>query len=106
MKIGGSAITVKSADHGVPRLDVIAQVTKEIATFLSQHPDDRCILVIGPGSFAHGIAKKHKLHLGFNKENAHGVIETHNGVVALQKIVVDSLNKVGVNALPIHTFLN
>ena len=103
MKIGGSAITVKSADHGVPRLDVIEQVTKEIASFLAEHPDDRCILVIGPGSFAHGLAKKHKLHRRFNKENAHGVIETHNGVVELQKIVVDSLNKAGVNALPVHT---
>ena len=103
MKIGGSAITVKSAENGVPRLDIITQVTKEIAIFLSQHPDDHCILVIGPGSFAHGLAKKHKLHLGFNKENAHGVVETHNGVVALQKIVVASLNAQGVNALPVHT---
>lgn len=102
LKLGGGLITDRDSTHGIAKRDAISAIAQQIARFLSKNPNHRVILVHGGGSFAHPIAKKHKLHLRFDQKNAHGVIEVHNGIKDLNRIFVQELNNVGILALPIH----
>ncbi|MCK5632248.1 isopentenyl phosphate kinase family protein [bacterium] len=102
LKLGGGAITVKEKQFGVARYDVISMICKEIADFLSNHPNHRIIIINGCGSFAHSIANNYELHLRLDQENIQGVVEYHNGAKKLNEILVSILNYNGVRALPIH----
>jgi len=102
MKLGGSALTVKEKDYGVPRYDVIWNAAQEIAAFLVENPDHRIIVTSGTGSFAHNIASDSELHNHLNEENVCSVLKYHNGAVKLNKILVKALNDAGVRALPMN----
>jgi isopentenyl phosphate kinase len=96
LKIGGSVITEKGS-VAVAKKDEIDRISKEIAAF-NKEVKQPIILVHGAGSFGHPQAIEH-LSKGFN---ANGVYLTHVSVKSLNSIVVDSLNKAGLNALPVH----
>lgn len=102
MKLGGSALTVKGKNYGVPRYNVIWNAAQEIAAFLAQNPDHRIILTSGTGSFAHNIASDSELHKNLNEKNVHSVLKYHNGALKLNKILVQALNDAGIRALPVN----
>src|SRR4030067_374607 len=96
LKIGGSGITEKGS-VSVAKKDEIDRISQEIAAF-KKEVEQPLILVHGAGSFGHPQAIEH-LSKGFN---ANGVYLTHTSVKSLNSMVVDSLNKAGLNALPVH----
>lgn len=96
IKIGGSVITEKGS-VSVAKKDEIDRISHEIAAF-RKDVELPLILVHGAGSFGHLQAMEH-LSKGFN---ANGVYLTHASVKALNSIVVESLNRAGLNVLPVH----
>ena len=96
LKIGGSVITDKDS-VSVAKKDEIDRISQEIAAFRKEVKMP-LILVHGAGSFGHPQAIEH-MSKGFN---ANGAYLIHTSVKALNSMVVDSLNKAGLNALPVH----
>ncbi len=96
LKIGGSVITDKDS-VSVAKKDEIDRISQEIASF-KKEVKMPLILVHGAGSFGHPQAMEH-MSKGFN---ANGAYLTHTSVKALNSMVVESLNKAGLNALPVH----
>ncbi|VVB95706.1 Isopentenyl phosphate kinase [uncultured archaeon] len=97
LKIGGSVITDKSSVSSA-REDEIDRISEEIASFKS-NSDSNLILVHGAGSFGHPQAMKYRLGERFDAE---GVYLTHVSVKTLNSMVVESLNRAGAHALPVH----
>lgn len=103
MKLGGSAITYKGETTGKARYNIIENMCKEISKFISENnEDEKLILTTGTGSFGHPVAYKYNLNLGINKKNIQGILKCHNEVKKINKIVVTTLNKYEVPAVPIH----
>lgn len=96
LKIGGSVITDKDS-VSVAKKDEIDRISQEISAFRKEVKMP-LILVHGAGSFGHPQAIEH-MSKGFN---AKGAYLTHTSVKALNSMVVDSLNKAGLNSLPVH----
>lgn len=96
LKIGGSVITDKDS-VSVAKKDEIDRISQEIAAF-KKEVKMPLILVHGAGSFGHPQAIEH-MSKGFN---ANGAYLTHTSVKVLNSMVVYSLNKAGLNALPVH----
>ncbi|MBC7085977.1 MAG: isopentenyl phosphate kinase family protein [Methanomethylovorans sp.] len=94
LKIGGSVITDKKADHGVVKINEIQRIAKEIVGF-----DGKLIIVHGAGSFGHPQAKRYALNEEFN---VIGSVITHLSVKELCNIVVNVLNENGMCALGVH----
>ena len=96
LKIGGSVITEKHAVSKAKR-EEIDRIAHEIAQF-KINTTEALVLVHGAGSFGHPQAMKW-VNEGFD---AQGVYLTHSAVKELNSMVLDSLNKAGVRALPVH----
>lgn len=96
LKIGGSVITEKD-NVSTARKDEIDRISQEIASFKT-NSSDALIIVHGAGSFGHPQAMKWA-NAGFN---AQGVYLTHTSVKALNSIILDSLDRAGIRALPVH----
>jgi len=96
LKIGGSVITEKD-NVSSARKDDIDRISQEIASFKA-NSHDALIIVHGAGSFGHPQAMKWA-NAGFN---AQGVYLTHTSVKALNSMVLDSLDRAGIRALPVH----
>jgi len=96
LKIGGSVITEKGS-VSVAKKDEIDRISQEIAAF-KKEVKQPLILVHGAGSFGHPQVIEH-MSKGFN---ANGAYIIHTSVKALNSMVVDSLNRSGLNALPVH----
>jgi isopentenyl phosphate kinase len=94
LKIGGSVITDKSADDGAAKQEEIKRIAEEITGFKS-----KLIIVHGAGSFGHPQAKRYGIN---GKFDPLGSIITHRSVKKLNDIIVDKLNKAGVNAIGLH----
>ncbi len=93
LKIGGSILTDKNKPCSI-RPDQLTRVAEEIAS-----TPDNLVLVHGAGSFGHIPAKKFGLPESFSRN---GLLETHQSVVKLNEMVVNSLRDAGVSPLPIH----
>jgi isopentenyl phosphate kinase len=94
LKLGGSVVTHKDQDY-TAHLENIKRLSREIAV-ASQYP---LIIVHGGGSFGHPHAKKHSIADGFKDESQlTGFSETHQAMVKLNKIIVDTLLSEGVPA--------
>lgn len=96
LKIGGSVITEKDS-ISIARKDEIDRISQEIASFRA-NSSDALIIVHGAGSFGHPQAMKWA-NAGFD---AQGVYLTHTSVKALNSMVLDSLDRAGIRALPVH----
>jgi isopentenyl phosphate kinase len=97
LKIGGSVITDKGSVSSA-RQDEIDRISEEIASF-SSDSGSNLILVHGAGSFGHPQAMKYRLNERFDAEGAY---LTHVSVKTLNSMVVESLNRAGAHALPVH----
>jgi isopentenyl phosphate kinase len=97
LKIGGSVITDKGSVSSA-RQDEIDRISGEIASFI-RDSGSNLIIVHGAGSFGHPQAMKYRLDERFDAEGAY---LTHVSVKTLNSMVVDSLNRAGAHALPVH----
>ncbi|MCL2549535.1 MAG: isopentenyl phosphate kinase [Methanimicrococcus sp.] len=94
LKVGGSAVTDKSASAGFAKTDEMDRIAKEIAGF-----SGKLVIVHGAGSFGHVYAKQYGLDKGFHKE---GFLKTHDSVRKLNEMVVQTLRKEGIPAVPLN----
>lgn len=100
LKLGGSLITDKDKPY-TPRLDKLADLSKEIKTALDSNPGLRLILGHGSGSFGHVAAKKYGTREGVQtREEWVGFSEVRFQAAELNRHVMESLIKAGVPALP------
>jgi len=94
LKLGGSVVTHKDQDY-TAHIENIKRLSKEIAE-ASQYP---LIIVHGGGSFGHPHAKKYGIAGGLkDKSQIIGFSGTHQAMVELNKIIVDTLLEEGVPA--------
>lgn len=97
LKLGGSVITVKNKPL-TPNVDAIRRLAREIA----EANVSPLVIVHGGGSYGHPIAAKYKIAEGFkNKSQASGFSKTHNAMVSLNMLLVESLLNNGVSAFSI-----
>lgn len=97
LKLGGSVITVKeqpmTADH-----ENIRRLCEEIHAVWPQP----LVIVHGGGSFGHPVARKYGIADGFTSEDqTPGFAKTHQAMVALNSIIVDSLGEAKVPAVSV-----
>ncbi len=100
IKLGGSIVTKKSED-GVVDSAKINLLAEQIAPFAGKFP---LIIVHGAGSCGHPEAKAYDIPVGVTKENAAGIYVTHTAVSTLNRSVVSSLRKAGMEAVSLHPF--
>jgi isopentenyl phosphate kinase len=88
LKLGGSAITDKSAE-ATPKTEIINQLAEEI----KRADLDNLIVVHGGGSFGHPEAAKYALKEGYQEDPTQkfGFAETHHMMTVLNGLVMDSL---------------
>jgi isopentenyl phosphate kinase len=99
LKLGGSLITDKTQPH-TPRKRVIARLSEEISFALLKHPEMQLIIGHGAGSFAHVPAKFYGTRQGVqSKKDWHGFMEVWQEAVSLNRLVMESLRKVGLPAI-------
>ncbi len=94
LKLGGSVVTHKDQPY-TANIDNINRLAREIADAAS-YP---LIIVHGGGSFGHPHAKKYEIANGYKEESQLiGFSGTHQAMVELNKIIVDTLLEAGVPA--------
>lgn len=99
IKIGGSLITDKQKPFTL-KAEALEKVCNEI--HLAQKSGKLLILGHGGGSFPHFPAKKYKTHLGIqDKSSYRGIAEVADAAARLNRIVIQTLMKKGVNAISI-----
>lgn len=88
LKLGGSVITNKEKTL-TPSLPAIERLTKEI----SRANVSSLVLVHGGGSFGHPLAKRYAIKEGYKNDATQtlGFCETHQAMVTLNKLIVDTL---------------
>lgn len=94
LKVGGSAVTDKNAASGSAKTDEMERIAKEIAGF-----PEKLIIVHGAGSYGHVYAKQYGLDKGFHEE---GFLKTHDSVRELNEMIVKTLRKEGIPAVPMN----
>jgi len=98
LKLGGSGITCKEKPL-TPNLRAMRRLAKEISSAQVAH----LVVVHGGGSFGHPLAKRYAIKEGFknNALQALGFAQTHQAMVALNKMVVDALIKHKIPAVAV-----
>ena len=94
LKVGGSAVTDKNAAAGSVKTDEMERIAREIAGF-----SGKLVIVHGAGSFGHVYAKQYGLDKGFHEE---GFLKTHDSVRELNEMIVQTLRKEGIPAVPLN----
>ena len=94
LKIGGSAVTDKSAAAGQAKADEMDRIAKEISSY-----SGKLVIVHGAGSFGHVYAKQYGLDQGFHRE---GMLKTHDSVRELNDMVVKTLRCQNIPAIPLN----
>ena len=101
IKLGGSVVTEKEVEERVDYLSL-----NHIAEELSEYQDKKIVLVHGAGGFGHPVAKKYKIHLGYQGENQRiGFCFTHFSMVTLNKEIVKILLQHSIPAISVPTYL-
>jgi len=97
LKLGGSVITEKERLM-TPNLETIERLAQEIA----QANIRQLIIVHGGGSFGHPLAKQYNLKGGLHSEfQIGGLSKTHQVMLELNKLVVDSLIQHNIRAFSV-----
>jgi isopentenyl phosphate kinase len=97
LKLGGSVVTHKD-EYMSAHVENIERLAREIAE-ADSYP---LVIVHGGGSFGHPVAKKHRIAEGMvNASQVYGFSETHQAMVKLNEIIVDTLLDAGVPAFAI-----
>jgi len=98
LKLGGSVITKKEKLF-TPNKRTITRLVKEIK-FASV---ESLLVVHGGGSFGHPVAKKYGINEGFkDSSQILGFSKTHQAMVSLNKLILDTLIQEGIPAMTIQ----
>ncbi|MBM3308892.1 MAG: isopentenyl phosphate kinase family protein [Candidatus Altiarchaeales archaeon] len=99
LKLGGSVITKKSENKMEVDLENLQRLCRDIAE-IQKKIKCNFVVVHGAGPFGHVLAEKYRLTEGMKgKESVKGMCETHASMEKLNAIVVEELNKAGLNAM-------
>ena len=102
LKLGGSVITFKNKplSANYKAIKNISKILKRLTTPL--------IIVHGGGSYGHYWSVKFDMHTEPAKYDPHGISTVHSSMLTLNIIIVDALEKEGLNPYGISpsTFLN
>lgn len=99
LKLGGSLITDKLTATTV-RQEIITRIAEEIKMVKDANPDLQILLGHGSGSFGHMPAKKYGTRQGVKTlDEWQGFGEVWFQATALNRIVIETLHKVGLSAI-------
>ncbi|MFH1125560.1 MAG: isopentenyl phosphate kinase [Candidatus Altiarchaeota archaeon] len=99
LKLGGSVITKKSENKLEVNQGNLERLCRDIAE-AKRKTKSRFVIVHGAGPFGHVLAEEYRLNEGLKgMRSIKGMCETHASMERLNAIVVDELNKAGVNAM-------
>jgi len=99
LKLGGSLITDKTRAYS-PRLDVLTNLSEQIAGFLKEQPSLRLLLGHGSGSFGHTAGRKYGTRQGVKDPAGwQGFVEVHRQAALLNAHVMEALFAAGLPAL-------
>lgn len=99
LKLGGSLITDKQRPHTL-RPETLDRLAGEIADALRRDPELRLVLGHGAGSFGHVPAEKYGTRQGVHTADEwQGFIEVWREEAALNRLVMDSLDRAGLPAM-------
>jgi len=99
LKLGGSAITKKEEGKAEVNEDVLQRLAKEMAE-ARKEKEFSLILVHGAGPFGHVPAKEYGLDEGLKGDKQiEGFSVTHQSMEKLNFIVVEALQKAGLDAI-------
>ena len=99
LKLGGSLITDKTRPRSA-RLDLIAQLAREINVTKSADPSLKIVLGHGSGSFGHVPAKRYGTRQGVDSaEGWRGFAEVWYEAATLNRIVMEALQHAGLPAI-------
>lgn len=102
VKLGGSVITKKSENKLEVDRKNLDRLSRDIAE-VRDRVKCRFLIVHGAGPFGHVLAEKYKLYEGLKgAKSIKGMCETHASMEKLNSIVVESLNKAGLNAIALQ----
>lgn len=98
LKLGGSVITRKEKP-----LTPDTRAIKRLAHEISRANVSWLVLVHGGGSFGHPLAKQYTIQEGYREPSQIiGFSKTHQAMVTLNKLVVDSLIQHNIPAVTVH----
>ena len=99
LKLGGSVITRKAEGRPEVNHENLQNLAKEIAE-ARKTKEFPLIVVHGAGPFGHIPAKEYRLNDGLKKkEQIKGFVLTHQSMEKLNFVVVEELQKAGINAM-------
>jgi isopentenyl phosphate kinase len=99
LKLGGSLITDKTSPR-TARLDLIAQLAREIESVKYSKLGLKIVLGHGSGSFGHVPAKRYGTRQGVDSDQGwRGFAEVWYEAAALNRIVIDALQNAGLPAI-------
>jgi isopentenyl phosphate kinase len=99
LKLGGSLITDKTRPR-TARLDVIARLAMEIKAAKTTSRNLKVVMGHGSGSFGHVPAKQYGTRQGVDSDDGwYGFAEVWYQAAALNRIVMDALQHVGLPAI-------
>jgi isopentenyl phosphate kinase len=96
LKLGGSVITDKRGECAVNEKVLDAHAATLASAGFSG------LLVHGAGSCGHPEARRYGLAQGADRSSREGIVVTHEAVASLNRAVVASLRKAGVDAVGLH----
>ncbi len=97
LKLGGSVITDKDRLK-TPNIEALRRLGREVAEAQVKH----LIIVHGGGSYGHPLAKLHRIKEGYsNPTQIEGFTETHQAMLELNKLVVDTLIRCNLPAFAV-----
>ena len=99
IKIGGSYVTEKEGEDGLPKFENLRQFCHILAEYKQRHPTQPIILAHGAGSFGHKPAAQYSLQHGFHPV---GITECGMNMQQLSYIICKELQDVHLNVLPVH----
>jgi len=99
LKLGGSLITDKIRPH-TPRLDKMDELAAQIVSARQIQPDMKLLVGHGSGSFGHAEASKYQTRRGVrDPEGWQGFSEVWFAAAALNRLVMESLHKAGLQSM-------
>jgi isopentenyl phosphate kinase len=98
LKLGGSLLTHKEERFSL-REGILEKLGNEI-----QMAKDPTVVIHGGGSYGHPLAQEYKLQFGYkDPSQIKGVVLTRNAMTEFNRVVVEALSNVGLNAVSLQT---
>ncbi|MBI5554181.1 MAG: hypothetical protein HY917_05590, partial [Candidatus Diapherotrites archaeon] len=100
LKLGGSALTAKSAGRKKINARVLRQTSKTLAKFIHKNPSWKILLVHGAGPFGHQTVLEYGIRNGVRSaRHREGFAKTHSEMLRLNSLVMEFLLREGTSAI-------